>query len=115
MLKSLRLLLVIGLAIAHPDNRPIQNGSQPPHVTTNLGEIEGAVLRTRLGKPIFAFRGIRYANAPVNELRFQVDISFLIFFLILSFSYASSKIIHFLRWSLETTTNVNIYFSPLCQ
>lgn len=68
------LLLCVGLALGLPDpeSRPVQSGSQPPRVTTPLGEIEGAVLRTRLGKPIYAFRGIRYAKAPVLDLRFKV-------------------------------------------
>ncbi|RZB40290.1 COesterase and/or Abhydrolase 3 domain containing protein, partial [Asbolus verrucosus] len=33
-------------------------------VTTPLGTIEGTTLTTRLGKTIYSFRGIRYAQAP---------------------------------------------------
>lgn len=68
-------LLGFGLATGFPeaDNRPVQSGAQPPRITTPLGEVEGAVLRSRLGKPIFAFRGIRYAKPPINELRFKVN------------------------------------------
>ena len=43
-----------------------------PVVTTPLGEIQGSFLTTRLGKTINAFRGIRYADAPIGALRFQV-------------------------------------------
>lgn len=60
------------LGYPEPDTRPVQSGAQPPRITTPLGEIEGGVLRSRLGKPIFAFRGIHYAKPPINELRFKV-------------------------------------------
>lgn len=70
--QSAVLLLCASFILGHPENRPVQSGAQPPRVTTPLGEIEGAVLRTRLGKPIYAFRGIRYAKPPINELRFKV-------------------------------------------
>ena len=43
-----------------------------PIVNINLGEIRGRVLESRLGKPFLAFRGIRYAEAPIDDLRFQV-------------------------------------------
>lgn len=46
--------------------------TQAPRVTTPLGEIEGSILTTRLGKPIFSFRNIRYAKPPVGDLRFRV-------------------------------------------
>lgn len=74
MLRELALVLLVGLVLGYPepDNRPAQTGGLPPHVTTPLGDIEGSFLKSRLGKPIFAFRGIRYAKAPVNELRFKV-------------------------------------------
>ncbi|KAK5641594.1 hypothetical protein RI129_010141 [Pyrocoelia pectoralis] len=42
-----------------------------PKVTTPLGDIEGSFMQSLLGKSIYAFRGIRYAKAPVGELRFQ--------------------------------------------
>jgi len=39
--------------------------------STPLGEVQGSMLTSRQGKHIYAFRGIRYAKAPINELRFQ--------------------------------------------
>ncbi|KAG5884814.1 hypothetical protein JTB14_012022 [Gonioctena quinquepunctata] len=43
-----------------------------PVVTTSLGKIRGSSdFKTRLGKTIYAFRNIRYAKPPINELRFQ--------------------------------------------
>lgn len=44
-----------------------------PIVDTNLGRIQGRNLRSRLDNSFLAFRGIRYAEAPVNDLRFQVN------------------------------------------
>lgn len=43
-------------------------------VTTGLGKIRGNVLESRLGNLFFAFRGIRYAKAPVDQLRFKVSV-----------------------------------------
>jgi carboxylesterase type B len=40
-------------------------------VTTPSGKIEGSTLTSRLGKTIYSFRGIRYAKAPISELRFK--------------------------------------------
>jgi hypothetical protein len=41
-------------------------------VVTNLGSINGSVFRTRLDKKFIGFRGIRYAEAPIGDLRFRV-------------------------------------------
>uniref|UniRef100_A0A0K8VNL0 Carboxylic ester hydrolase n=1 Tax=Bactrocera latifrons TaxID=174628 RepID=A0A0K8VNL0_BACLA len=40
-------------------------------VNTSLGKILGTTLKSRLGTDFYAFRGIRYAQSPVGELRFQ--------------------------------------------
>ncbi|XP_011208510.2 bile salt-activated lipase [Bactrocera dorsalis] len=40
-------------------------------VNTSLGKILGTTLKSRLGADFYAFRGIRYAQSPVGELRFQ--------------------------------------------
>lgn len=53
-------------------NAITQQDEQFPIVKTNLGEIRGRILKSRLGVPFYAFRAIRYAEAPVGELRFQV-------------------------------------------
>jgi carboxylesterase type B len=47
------------------------SSAQNVHVKTPSGEIEGSTLTSRLGKTIYSFRGIRYAKAPINELRFK--------------------------------------------
>lgn len=43
-----------------------------PTVTINLGKIRGKYLRLDSGESLYSFRGIRYAQAPINELRFAV-------------------------------------------
>lgn len=50
----------------------VSKRSDFPIVNTNLGQIRGRVLKSRLGNPFLAFRGIRYAEAPIDSLRFQV-------------------------------------------
>lgn len=43
-------------------------------VETTLGKINGSIFHTRLDKKFIGFRGIRYAEAPVDDLRFRVNI-----------------------------------------
>ncbi|KAF5277165.1 hypothetical protein FQR65_LT03871 [Abscondita terminalis] len=42
-----------------------------PIVITAKGKIRGTIIKSLLEKDIYSFRGIRYAKAPVGELRFQ--------------------------------------------
>ncbi|XP_053684403.1 juvenile hormone esterase-like [Sabethes cyaneus] len=42
-----------------------------PIVHTGLGAIKGSVLQSRLGVNFYAFRGIRYAQPPLGDLRFR--------------------------------------------
>ncbi|KAK5641616.1 hypothetical protein RI129_010163 [Pyrocoelia pectoralis] len=72
MLRVLILLLVIGLATStpKPDHKAVSEKSVSI-VTTPLGTVQGSLMQTRNGKQIIAFKGIRYAKAPVNDLRFQ--------------------------------------------
>lgn len=44
-------------------------------VETSLGKINGSVFYTRLDKKFIGFRGIRYAEPPVDDLRFRVSSS----------------------------------------
>ncbi|KAL9898541.1 juvenile hormone esterase-like [Glossina fuscipes fuscipes] len=46
-------------------------GEQTIHIATDLGEIKGVQMTSRLGEHFWAFRGIRYAKPPIGELRFQ--------------------------------------------
>lgn len=50
-----------------------ENECAPPIVTLKLGNIRGSYITSRLGNDFMAFRGIRYAQPPVNELRFKVN------------------------------------------
>ncbi|XP_047113935.1 juvenile hormone esterase-like isoform X2 [Schistocerca piceifrons] len=43
----------------------------PPVVRTPLGSLRGSVIASRTGKPIYSFRGVRYAQPPVGNLRFK--------------------------------------------
>uniref|UniRef100_A0A1I8PSZ6 Carboxylic ester hydrolase n=1 Tax=Stomoxys calcitrans TaxID=35570 RepID=A0A1I8PSZ6_STOCA len=48
------------------------NGTETTiNVDTSLGAIKGLQMETRFGHKFWSFRGIRYAEAPVGELRFQ--------------------------------------------
>ncbi|XP_066262073.1 juvenile hormone esterase-like [Euwallacea similis] len=65
-------ILALSLTIVHADsNAAPSTEGENPIVTTPLGPIKGTVIQSRLGKQIYSFRGIRYAKAPINELRFQ--------------------------------------------
>lgn len=45
---------------------------QDPIVSTKIGLIRGSVFKDRNGEDFFAFRGIRYAESPEGDLRWQV-------------------------------------------
>ena len=53
---------------------PYTNGEATvdPEAEISLGKIKGSILETRLGKPIYSFRGIKYAKPPTGEKRFKV-------------------------------------------
>lgn len=74
MIRQLALIVFLGyvLFIFEAGGTARKNTTENPIVTTPLGQIKGAVLTSRLGKSFYAFRGIRYAKPPVDELRFQV-------------------------------------------
>lgn len=42
-----------------------------PHVQTKLGTLKGVFDKTYKGETIYSFKGIRYAEAPVGDLRFK--------------------------------------------
>lgn len=52
---------------------PYSFGDVNPVVETHLGKIRGSLLQSRLGKHFYAFRGIRYAQPPIDSLRFKVS------------------------------------------
>ncbi|XP_053985421.1 uncharacterized protein LOC128879892 [Hylaeus volcanicus] len=44
---------------------------EQPLVTAPTGPIRGSILTSRLGKDIYSFRGVRYAEPPTGHQRFQ--------------------------------------------
>lgn len=47
-----------------------------PEATPPIGKIRGSVSTSRLGKKIYSFRGVRYAEPPTERRRFQVNFSY---------------------------------------
>ncbi|XP_011690508.1 PREDICTED: esterase E4-like [Wasmannia auropunctata] len=43
-------------------------------VAAPIGRIRGSIMTSRLGKKIYSFRGVRYAEPPTGQQRFQVAI-----------------------------------------
>lgn len=73
-LKLISLLCAIGAGFSYPNHEPkATKYLDQPVITTPLGQIQGTILASRLGKQIYSFRGIRYAKAPIGDLRFQVN------------------------------------------
>lgn len=71
------ILLLFGLIFfiveAKKASDIIENDPENPEVTSPLGKIRGSLMKTRLGKTIYSFRGIRYGEPPVGPLRFKVS------------------------------------------
>lgn len=63
------IIILLGFSTIH-----LNSGADEENiiVITPLGKIMGSTLESRLGRTIFSYRGIRYAKAPVGELRFKV-------------------------------------------
>ena len=63
---------------------------QPIVNIPKLGQLRGTQTRTAFGRKFYAFRGVPYAQPPVGELRFRVNIpgnSILVKIKILIFSF----------------------------
>lgn len=70
---SVKLLLSLSLCFLYGQCSP--SVKKNPLVSTPTGKFEGNILTSRQGKTIKAFRGIRYAEAPIGELRFKVSLT----------------------------------------
>ncbi|GJQ73731.1 hypothetical protein Trydic_g14065 [Trypoxylus dichotomus] len=75
------LALIIGMAVAYPspDPDPVSKTSSDhsihaPTISTTIGDVKGTIITSRQGKTIYSFIGLRYAKAPIKELRFQPPI-----------------------------------------
>lgn len=64
----LLLLLVVQLV---QGTAASQAEEEAPLVSTSLGQIQGTLMQSFLGRTIYAFRGIPYAEPPVGNLRFE--------------------------------------------
>ncbi|KAK9883514.1 hypothetical protein WA026_001690 [Henosepilachna vigintioctopunctata] len=71
MIRQVTILVCIGLTTARPDVKSVLNNGNSPIVSSPLGQYQGTTATSRLGKPFFSFRGIPYAQPPINELRFK--------------------------------------------
>lgn len=66
------LTILVSCSLGFCSTNAETQDEQIPIVKTKLGVIKGRSMTSRLGQSFLGFRGIRYAEAPVNELRFQV-------------------------------------------
>ncbi|XP_049854057.1 esterase E4-like [Schistocerca gregaria] len=62
--------LLFGVLVALPERL---NGSHRDDlvVETDLGRLRGSIIKSRSGRDIYSFRGVRFAKPPVGELRFK--------------------------------------------
>ncbi|XP_011645491.1 esterase FE4-like [Pogonomyrmex barbatus] len=63
------ILLSIIVVLAEDDPAGEQH-----EVTAPIGKIRGSTMTSRLGRKIYSFRGVRYAEPPTGQQRFQVAI-----------------------------------------
>lgn len=45
---------------------------EKPVIKTTDGKVRGRVMESRCGVPFYGFRGMPYAQPPINRLRFKV-------------------------------------------
>nr|CAD7594782.1 unnamed protein product [Timema genevievae] len=69
----MKLLVAVAVALFVCVTATTKGGRQVinPVVTTAAGKLRGSVLESRLGKTIYSFRGVRFAQPPVGNLRFK--------------------------------------------
>lgn len=70
MLTTIKILCGVSIAlcilrITYAEKKPTIS------IETSLGQVKGIQKESRLGNKFWAFQGVRYAEAPVGELRFQ--------------------------------------------
>lgn len=64
----LSIILMLGPEKIMPS---LKQRSDAPVINAPAGDIGGDVMTTRKGRTIYAYKGIPYAEAPVDDLRFQ--------------------------------------------
>lgn len=60
------LFFLLGTINANEEGEIIQ-----PEIEITLGKIKGSIIQSRLKKKIYSFRGLRYAEPPFGQQRFQ--------------------------------------------
>lgn len=73
MLLSIVFSVLFVAVSAFPDAKAVAEMSPNPPIPLPLGMVQGSTMKSRLGKIIFAFRGLPYAKPPVGALRFKVS------------------------------------------
>jgi hypothetical protein len=73
-----RVVLCLLVAFVLKSSASLQHGTLPL-VTTVHGVLRGSVIQSRLGRPIYSFRGVRFAQPPVGNLRFKVRRTIVLF------------------------------------
>lgn len=68
------------LGFCSNDNK--NNNSNDLIVNTTSGLLKGSFLETWSNKKIYSFRGVPFAEPPIKELRFKVNIFIIFFFFI---------------------------------
>lgn len=63
-------VLLFFLAVSH--SVLTHDVDKNPELQLADGKIRGSIITSRLGKNIFSYRGLRYAEPPTNERRFKV-------------------------------------------
>lgn len=66
---------VIAVLLVNPSDSELKEALEETVVETNLGKIRGSIFTTRLDKKFIGFRGIRYAEPPIDNLRFQPPVA----------------------------------------
>ncbi|XP_034950414.1 esterase FE4-like [Chelonus insularis] len=71
------VILICGLLLScgiDSINATHHNETVEVNVSCDLGRVRGSEMTSRLGRKIYAFRGVRYAEPPVDDLRFKTPV-----------------------------------------
>ncbi|KMQ95962.1 esterase fe4-like protein [Lasius niger] len=70
-MKRCLFVVLLSIVLAFASGDPV---GEQREVTAPIGRIRGSILTSRLGKKIYSFRGVRYAEPPTGQQRFQIAI-----------------------------------------
>ena len=69
-MRALVAVLAVAAVLASTQGRG--QGSEDLVVQTAQGRLRGSILTSRKGRQIYSFRGVRFAQPPIGNLRFKV-------------------------------------------